>query len=196
MTDQLVSPSELATFLQLDWGALTTDQQTTMTLLVNLATGKVQAASGQRLVDATSTFVLDVDIFDFSPWLTIPQRPLRSVGAVTIDGTAVTDWVLRGQRLWRLTGWNMSASAPSEVVVSGAEHGYLDGAQQLQLARDACLALAAAGWANPGGTASSESIDDYRVVFADAASRMQVSAGMRDMLRDAYGAGVHVTGRC
>jgi hypothetical protein len=180
----------------LSYDDLTADQQTTLTLLATLSTGKIQVAAGQRLIDATSTFVVDVDVFDFSPWLIIPQRPVRSVAAVTIDGTVYTDWVLRGQRLWRLGGWNLRSTAPSEVIISGVEHGYVDGSQGLQLARDMCFSLAAAGWSNPGGTVASESIDDYRVTFTQAEERMQVTPSMRDMLREAYGLGSYVTGGC
>ena len=188
MADQLVTPSELAAFLQQDVDTATA------TLLIEMATGKVQAACGQRLIEATSTFVLDVDIFQWGVWLDLPQRPIQSVGSVTIDGIARTDWYLRSQRLWRLGGWNLNASAPSQVVVTDVLHGHPTGSQGLQLARDMCLALAGAGYGNPGGSVASEQIDDYRVTFAEAESRMQVTAGMRDMLRDTYGISAHVTG--
>lgn len=188
MADQLVTPSELAAFLQQDVDTATA------TLLIEMATGKVQAACGQRLIEATSTFVLDVDIFQWGAWLDLPQRPIQSVGSVTIDGIARTDWHLRSQRLWRLGGWNLNASAPSQVIVADVVHGHPAGSQSLQPARDMCLALAAAGYSNPGGTASSEQIDDYRVTYAEAESRMQVTPGMRDMLRSTYAVGAYVTG--
>ena len=194
MADQLVTPSELASFLQLTYADLTPAQQTAMTMLVQLSTGKVQAACGQRLVEATSTFVLDVEWGSWTPWLDLPQRPIRSVGSVTIDGTAYTDWLLRSQRLWRLGGWNLNASAPAQVTVADCAHGYPAGSQVLQLARDMCLALAAAGYGSPGGAVASEQIDDYRVTYAEADSRMQVTPGMRDMLRQQYGAPAYVTG--
>lgn len=188
MADQLVTPSELASFLQQDVDTATA------TLLIEMSTGKIQAACGQRLIEATSTLVLDVDRCQWGPWLDLPQRPIRSIGSVTIDGTVYTDWLLRSQRLYRLGGWNLNASAPAQVVVASVLHGYPTGVQGLQLARDMCLALAAAGYGNPGGSATSEQIDDYRVSYAEAESRMQVTPGMRDMLRDAYGISAHVTG--
>lgn len=188
MADQLVTPSELASFLQQDVDTATA------TLLIEMATGKIQAACGQRLIEATSTFVLDVSPWQSGPWLDLPQHPVRSVASVEIDGTAYTDWLLRSQRLYRLGGWNLNASAPCQVVVGDVLHGYPSGAQGLQLARDMCLALAAAGYGNPGGSVSSEQIDDYRVTFAEAESRMQVTPGMRDMLRSTYAVGAYVTG--
>lgn len=187
MADQLVTPSELASFLQQDLDTATA------TLLIEMATGKIQAACGQRLIQATSTFVIDVAWGSWSSWLDLPQWPVQSVASVKIDGTTYSDWVLRSQRLWRLGGWSLSASAPSQVTVAGCVHGYPDGSQGLQLARDMCLALAGAGYGNPGGSASSEQIDDYRVTYAEAESRIQVTPGMRDMLRSAYGTTAYVT---
>jgi hypothetical protein len=194
VADQLVTPSELASFLQLTYADLTAAQQATMAMLVQLSTGKIQAACGQRLIEATNTFVIDVEWGSRSPWLDLPQRPIRSVASVEIDGTVYTDWLLRSQRLWRLGGWGLNASAPSQVTVADCAHGYPTGAQFLQLARDMCLALAAAGYGNPGGSVASEQIDDYRVTYAEADSRMQVTPGMRDMLRDQYGMTAYVTG--
>jgi len=185
--DQLVTPSELASFMQQDLDTASA------TLVIELATGKIQGACGQRLVAATSTFVIDVDICEFSPWLTLPQLPVRSVASVLIDGVAATDWYLRSQRLWRLGGWNTNSSAPTQVTVQGVAHGYLTGSQSLQAARDACLALAAAGYGNPQAV-SSEQIDDYRVSYADANARMQVTDAARDLLRETYGIPAYVTG--
>jgi hypothetical protein len=105
---------------------------------------------------------------------------------------AITDWYLRSQKLWRALGWSTNATAPSQVTVTYS-HGLLAGAQDLGLARDFTLALAAAGYGNPGGVASSEQIDDYRVTYADADSRMRVTDSMRDQLRAAYGRPAYVT---
>jgi hypothetical protein len=186
MADQLVTPEELASFLQQDLDTATA------TLLIELATGKVQAAAGQRLVAAVSTFVIDVDLCEWGPWLSLPQLPVRTVAAVLIDGVAITDWYLRQQRLWRLNGWNVNRSAPTQVTVQDVAHGHLDGAQALQSARGYTLALCAAGYGNPGGV-SSEAIDDYKVTWADADARMQVTDYMRDQLRATYGVPAYVT---
>lgn len=187
MADQLVTPSELASFLQMDLDTASA------TLVIEMATGKIQAACGQRLVEATSTFVIDVDMCDSGPWLAIPQLPVRAVGSVLIDGVAYTDWYLRSQRLWRLNGWVNQLDRPTQVTAQDVDHGYLTGSQSLQLARDYCLALAGAGYGNPGGTVTSEAIDDYKVTYADADARMVVSPFMRDQLRATYGVTTYVT---
>lgn len=185
MADMLITPAELASALQQDVDTATA------TLLIELATGKVQAAAGQFLVDMTSTIKLHVDLCDFSPWLALPQLPVRSVASVLIDGVAISDWYLRDQQLWRLNGWNPNASVPTEVTVENT-HGYLSGSQALQLARGMALGLAMAGYGNPSG-AESEAIDDYRVTYAEADARMVVTESMRDQLVAAYGISAYVT---
>jgi hypothetical protein len=193
MADQIVTPAELATFLQLGaFASLTADQQATLTMLANLATAKVQAAAGQRIVDATDTAVIDVEVCDFDEYLPLPQLPVRSVATVTLNGTVISDWFVRKQQLWRLLGWSWNTLAPSQVKVLYT-HGYLDGAAGLELARGFAFALGAAGWGNPGG-ATSEAIDDYKVTYAEADARMQVTDSMRDQLQAAYGTAAYVVG--
>lgn len=185
MADQLATGEELASLLQMDLDASTAN------LLLNLATAKVQrAAGGQRIVAATSTAVIDVDECDWEPYLELVQFPVRSVSAVLLNGVAVTDYYLRGQKLWRASGWRGSTTAPAQVTVTTA-HGYLSGSQWLELARDATLSLAKLGYGNPGGT-TSEAIDDYKVSYADADARMQMTEAMRQSIADAYGAGAYV----
>jgi hypothetical protein len=187
MADQLVTPSELASFLQQDLDTASA------TLAIEMATGKVQGAAGQRLVAATSTFVIDVGMCDDDQYLMLPQWPVRSVTSVLIDGVADTAWKLRSQQLWRLAGWNTNASAPTQVTAV-VVHGYLAGAQGLQLARDYTFSLAGAGYdPNLAAGVTSEAIDDYKVTYAEADARMQVTPYMRDQLRETYGIPAYVT---
>lgn len=182
--DLLATPSDLASLLQRDVDTATA------TLLLELATAKVQrAAGGQRIVDVTDTAVLDIsDPYDL--YLPLPQLPVRSVDEVVLDGVTITDWYLREQQLWRAVGWMQSYSPPSQAVVTYT-HGYTAGSQYLQLAKDACLSLAQMGYGNPDAV-TSEQIDDYRVSYADADARMQMTNYMRSALASAYGAGSHV----
>lgn len=186
MADQLATPEDLASLLQQDLDASTAN------LLLDLATAKVQrAAGGQRIVDVTDTAVIDIDPGYYDPYLPLPQLPVRSVSLVVLNGTTITDWRLRNQMLWRLNGWSTLCSEPSQAKVTSA-HGYLAGSQWLQLARDATLALAQMGYGNPSG-ATSEAIDDYRVTYAEADARMQMTEHMRRAIADAYGASTYVT---
>lgn len=190
--DQLATPQDLASLLQLGtYSALTANQQATLTMLVELATAKVQAAAGQRILDVTDTAIIDVTGDDWDEWLQLPQLPVRSVATVLLDGVADTGWVLRRQMLWRLYGWNIHWFQPTQVTVTFT-HGYLAGSQALQLARDATLAVARGGFRNPSGI-TSEAIDDYKVTFVEADARMQVPPSLKATLVAAYGAGAYVT---
>lgn len=193
MADQLATPQDLASLLQLTYASLTAAQQATMTMLVELATAKVQrAAGGQRIVQVTDTAVIDVDPWECDLYLPLPQLPVQSVASVAIDGTTVTDWRLSKQMLWRSAGWRASLSEPTEVTVT-CTHGYPTGSQWLQLARDHTLALARMPYDNPGG-AKSERIDDYQVSYAEADARMQMTEYMRAAIADAYGTTAYSTG--
>lgn len=192
MADQLATPQDLASLLQLDYTSLTAGQQATMQMLVELATAKVQrAAGGQRIVDVADTAVIDVDPSDCDQYLALPQHPVRSVTGVEIEGTPVTDWRLSKQMLWRPAGWRASCSRPTQVTVAYT-HGYSAESPWLQLARDACLSLARLGYGNPDGV-TSEAIDDHRVSYAEADARMQMTEHMRQAIADAYGASAYVT---
>ena len=85
---------------------------------------------------------------------------------------------------WRRCGWAAVCGEPSEVVVV-CTHGYAPYAQELQLARKATLGLAAAASAAPAGE-KSESIDDYRVTYADAVEGA-LTENLRKALRRQYG---------
>lgn len=183
MADMLVTQEELETFLQ------TTMDSATATLLIELATGKVQAIVEQRLIEAEDTEV--VDIGDNSQHLWLAEFPVRTVSEVVLDGVAVTDYKLFNQRLWRRCGWLNSYCEPSQALVTYV-HGYSVGAQALQLARSVVLGLAAAGYGNPSQI-KSEAIDDYRVTYDEALSRMEVPSFARDTLIKTYGRSAYVT---
>jgi hypothetical protein len=185
MADLLATPTDLATALQEDIDTATA------TMLLELATARVQrAAGGQRIVDVTDTAIIDVtDPYD--EYLTLPQLPVRSVSSVLLDGVAITDWYLRQQKLWRSSGWMACWSPPSQVTVTYA-HGHLTGSQYLQPARDFTLSLAVMAADNPKAR-TSESNGDRRISYAEAEARMQMTQSMRDAIAAQYGAGVYVT---
>lgn len=183
MAQQLVTPEELASALQSDLDASTAN------LLIEMATGIVQAACGQLLVETEVSELVDITTPDY--WLELSNKPIRSVDTVELDGTVITDWSLRKQKLWRAGGWLLSYSPPSQAEVTYT-YGYPAGSQYLQLARLIALSLAQAGYGNPGQV-QSEAIDDYRVSYADALARMELTEPMRMALINAYGTPAVVT---
>lgn len=184
MAQQLATPEELASVLQTDLDASTAN------LLLEMATGIVQAACGQLLIETEVTGEL-VDITRQTFWLELANKPITRVDAVELDGTAITDWSLRKQKLFRPGGWLLSYSPPSQAAVD-YRFGYPTGSQYLQLGRAVTLSLAQAGYGNPGQV-KGEKIDDYQVTYADALARMELTDAMRTALVNAYGSPVVVT---
>lgn len=183
MVDQLASAADLAAALQV---AVADLNSASATLLLEVATGLVQAATGgQRLVLVEDDEVTLTGTTD--SYLDLPQIPVVEVSAVELDGVALsagTDYRVVGNRLWRGVGWQ-SGDEPSEAVVTYS-HGYAAAAQELQLARSVVLSLARSGYVNPSGT-TSEGVDDYRASWDVTAARMEISSSVRAALRRRYG---------
>ncbi|MCW2900309.1 MAG: hypothetical protein JWO67_2574 [Streptosporangiaceae bacterium] len=206
MADQLATPADLASLLQADLDAATA------TLLIELATSVVQqAAGGQRIVQVVGDSITILGTTD--NWLDLPQIPVTAVTSVSQDGTVLTagtDYKRFGNRLWRKFGWQTNYGWPFDLayskwggypppsVVSGypyqepasiavvCTHGYATGAQELQLARQACLSLASGVYANPDGTTQTR-IDDYTAAYDAMASKMEASPHLKAALRKQYG---------
>jgi hypothetical protein len=187
LADQLATPSDLASFLQSDLDL------STATLVIECATAVIQVATGgQRIVEVVDDTANLTGTSD--SWLGLPQIPVTVVTAVTLDGSALaagapgsggSTYRLRGNRLWRGDGWQQFCNEPSDVAVTYT-HGYAAGAQELQLARQACLTLAAAPYSNPDG-ASSVKIDDYAAAYEAISARMEASPYLKAALRKQYG---------
>lgn len=193
MADMLVTLSELASYLQQEV------DNATATLAIELATGAVQAAAGQRIVQVIDDVaLLDVDVHDRGFWLDLPEGPVTAVGAVLVGTLPVADYTVqlsRG-RLWRAYGW-LSATRPywpmpSTVTVTYT-HGYAAGDQKLQLARGVVLELAKTGYntASGSGAVVREQIDDYAVQYAEMAasieSALDPQGSVAKALRRQYG---------
>jgi hypothetical protein len=193
MADQLATPQELASFLQLgDYSTLTPAKQQTLTMLTELATAKVQrAAGGQRIILAESTAVIDLPAGYDDCYVPLPQWPVRSVAAVSLNGGVITNFYLRSHALWRAERWGCWSRVPPQIGVTYT-HGHAAGSQSLVLARTAVLELARGGWGNPLGM-TSKAIDDYRVTYAEADARMVLPRPTIDSLAQAYGRSAHVT---
>lgn len=200
MATELVTPAELASWLQQDVDTATAD------LLIRQATGKVQAACGQTLVQVTN----DTAVIDGHPdkWLDLPQRPVTAVHSVTFqDGNQQpvtldsTQYTVAGNRLWRGFGWQYATVLmpparipywkyltypPPSVITVVYDHGYAPGDMALEEARTVVFALCAQAYSNPGGSRS-VTVDDYTETYSDAFAGMAMTAQTRDELRRRYG---------
>lgn len=193
--DMLCTAEDLAVFLQLGpYATLTPAKQASLTMLAQLATAKIQrAAGGQRIIAAVTTgAVIDLPEAYDDAYVMLPQLPVRSVMSVSLNGTAITDYYLRSQMLWRGYGWEGSyRGVPPQLTVTYA-HGHLPGSPALAPARTWALELARGGYGNPKGV-TSEAVDDYRVTYAEADARMQIPSGVAAAIAAAYGTGAYVT---
>lgn len=189
MADMLATTADLTALLG------ETVDETSATLALELATGAVQAAAGQRLVEVTDD---TIDLMGTTgSWLDLPQRPVTAVTSVTLAGTAVTDFTRYGGRLYRTDGWaeqtdctswawpglRYQEPTPVQVVYS---HGYPVGDPGLGLARQATLMLASSLYSNPTG-ATSLAIDDYREGYGGNAGESGLTSSVRTALRRTYG---------
>lgn len=189
MADQLCTPTDLAALLQSDLDSATA------TLLVEAGTAVVQATAGQRIVQvAGDVLVLDLDEHDAGMWLSLPERPVTAVTAVSIGSTALTAGIdytaqISRARLWRNLGWRSTLinyyNQPSTVTVTYT-HGYATGHQKLQLARMAVLSIVKAAYGNPTG-ANRISIDDYTEAFEAISSAMEASPFLQGRIQRQYG---------
>lgn len=193
MADMLVTASELASLMQQDLDTATA------TLAIEIATGAVQSAAGQRIVQVVDDdLVLDLDVMDCGPYLNLPEGPVTAVASASVGATAVTDFTaqLSRGRIWRSLGWRSAVlpywNSPSTVTVVYT-HGYAAGDQKLQLARGVVFELAKTGYnaAAGSGAVVREQIDDYAVQYAEMAASIETAldpnGALARALRRQYG---------
>lgn len=192
--------AELATALQMELADL---DETLAQQLIDSAAATVQAVTGQSIVQATSTTVIDLDEYDYGPWLQLPQRPVSAVATVLIGTTAVTDYRVQGRkaRLWRAGGWQSpygleslttygryAYSQPSTVTVTYT-HGYAPSDPLLTLAKSTVLMLAGSQYGAPTAGVVREQLDDYSVQYAsgaEASGAGELGAVLTAQLRRLY----------
>jgi hypothetical protein len=171
----LVTAAELASLLQQDVDTATAE------LAIEIATGAVQGAAGQRIVEvADDEVAIDLDVLDCGPYLNLPEGPVTAVTSAEVGATLVTDFTpqLSRGRLWRSLGWRSATlpywNAPSTVTVVYT-HGYPTGHQKLQLARGVVFELAKTGYNSAAGSGAvvREQIDDYSVQYAAMAASIE-----------------------
>lgn len=166
--------------------------------MLAVASSTVREAAGSPIDRNTSTVKLD-------GWgdtlLRLPGLPVVSVSSVEVDGSAITDYKLTASgSLWRARGWGDDwepasievtmvhglATVPADIVDLVCN---LAAAGQVEAA-----ALAAGGSFDPRVVV--ESIDDYRVQFAEGAeavaSVFDLPEGTRSRLRARFGGSADV----
>jgi hypothetical protein len=186
VADQLASAADLASLLKQSFDEYDT---ATAVLVLEACTAVVQAAAGQRIVRATTTEGVVWGGSDSV--LTLPERPVVSVAAVTYGGSALTEgtasgtWRLTRDGIWRDLGWSEVYGEPSSVLVTWT-HGYLASEQGIQLGRGVTLGLARGLFTNPDGVVR-EQIDDYAVAYAEASSALEAQTSVMALLRKQYG---------
>lgn len=148
----LASVTQLADYLhETPWAVGSAEQRRAQQAL-DIASAIVRSRTGQRFEAGTYTVRLTATD---EQWLTLPQRDVSAVSAVTLDGTAVTDYTLVGNRLFRYSGWRTDGYGPPLVDVTFTTTG-----QVPDDVLGAVLAVAADIYENPRGLAS-ETIGDY-----------------------------------
>ncbi|MCA1218696.1 hypothetical protein [Streptomyces sp. 8L] len=145
--EPLATPADLAAFTQRD-----DIPEASATLALQVASGVVRRYTRQTITRVTGD---SVDLAPRMGPLVLPQRPVVAVTSVTVDGTLLTDWTLRGNQLHRAAGW-------SEWATVVYDHGYEDVPGDIL---GIVLGLAGQSVANPE-MLRSEGIDDFNRTFA------------------------------
>jgi hypothetical protein len=180
VADQLITPTELASYLKVPFASLDPGGAD---VAINAATAHVQLAAGQRLVAVVGDQVELPGTTSW--WLQLPERPVTAVTTVTLDGATIADYTQHASRLWRDNGWqNCRTWQPSKVVAT-YNHGYTTGNQKLEAARAYVFPIAAGVYDNPT-LAEALAIDDYRASYGPSGSTIGLTKEQRRELRRAY----------
>jgi hypothetical protein len=165
----------------------------TITALLASASAAIRDAAGGPISRFTGTVELEGGCQE---WLTFPL-PIASIDSITINGTPVDGWKVRGGRLWRGRGWN--AGYGNDFAITGI-FGLAEVPEDIV---DLTCSLVAAGLAaiedgyDPKRGLMSLSIDDYREGYAkgddEIINPMQLPERTREWLRLRFGGGTYVT---
>ncbi|MET0521481.1 MAG: hypothetical protein ABW156_05820 [Jiangellaceae bacterium] len=157
---QLITPEELASYLQQDLDASTANQA------INTASAYVESKTGMAFTPRTATVRLPAST---GLEMSLPVRPVTAVASVTIDGTSYADYALTADgTVYRARSWRTAmypqivqmtiqygcAQAPNDIkgVVTELSGGIYDGRLGVQ----------------------SEAIDDHRVSYSGVLSAVSV----------------------
>ncbi|MGW4986319.1 hypothetical protein ACWEQ3_01530 [Streptomyces mirabilis] len=165
--------------------------ETTVTgTYLDVASTLVREAAGSAISEVTSTVTL---VGAAGAWLRLPGPPVSAVASVLVDGVAVHDFRLAGDRLFRACGWQDSEAAPSLITVTYT-HGYASVPADVVdlVCRLAAQALLSYREGDPvQRAATSVRIGDYAVTYADSETgTMALSALQRKRLAARFGTGM------
>lgn len=175
------------------WGVPTTSTAMVAALLDSVSE-EVREAAGVPITLTTSTITIPGT---WEQYLPLPGGPVRSVDAVSIDGTAVTDSLLRDGRLWRSAGWHDQSVDVEVTYTHGLDETPADIVRLVCMMVAAGLKAAEEGFGSRRGLAY-ERIDDYQAGYAQGDAEVIDPAALpqrvKDSLRRRFGGGVYVTG--
>jgi hypothetical protein len=149
------------------------DRYTSVSLAV--ASAVVRGAAGVPISATTATIATPGT---WGCYLDVPG-PVTAATTVTIDGDAVSDFVVWPAYLYRAAGWG----SPASVVVMTLTTGSVVPEDIIQLVCELAVLVSASSAVDP--RVASESVDDYQVSYrGDAAmSTIELPKATRDSLR-------------
>lgn len=153
---QYVTASELAGYLQEDVDTYTANQALT------LASGMFSQAAGTWFASISVTYVTVGGRFRS---VRLPFRPVTAVTAVRINGSAVTDFTVIKNVVYRQAGFGTSCLIPPDELEIDLTHGYASPTDDVKAA---VMETAATAYAIPIAAVLGESIDDYQVRYSSA----------------------------
>jgi hypothetical protein len=147
------TPTELAGYLQQDLDTYSATQALT------LASGDFAVAADTAFSATTVTWAT---VGGSGTEIKIPYRPVTAVSEVRLNGSVITGWTLRHNKLWRSAGFGTWHAFPPDLVEIDLTYGLTTVPDDAKLA---VLEIAGSIYQRPDILVSSEAVDDYRVTY-------------------------------
>ena len=148
----------------------------------------------------TPITVVEVELVLPGQWdqsILLPGAPIQAVSEVALNGDPVTDWKLRGNRLWRPQGWGAAGDDISITYTYGVATPPKDIVKLVATFVAAGINEAAVGVASNRNLAYT-SIDDWREGYRQGDNEVvdltEIPERTRRMLRERFSGSSDVTG--
>lgn len=164
--------AQLAGFLKQDVDIFTAEQALT------IASDLFAARANTRFEPHTATYAVASVDGTANYRIYLPHIPVTAVSAVRINGTAVTDYTLVGNALYRLIGFGFQWAFPPDLIEVDYTYGETVVPDQV---KGAVLETAGAIYSSPDITTASEAIDDYSFKSNPNSGGFQLSPAARDL---------------